>query len=157
MKNIWKLIISIAIPLAIGFLGSYFTRPEIDTWYQTIEKPSWQPPNWVFGPVWTTLYIMMGIAFFLVWKDESRGRNRKLAMIFWSMQLVLNFFWSWIFFNQHELGLALAEIIVLWIFIFITIVLFGKINKIAAWLMVPYISWVSFASLLTYTIYTLNN
>lgn len=157
MKNIWKLIISIAIPLAIGFLGSYFTRPEIDTWYQTIEKPSWQPPNWVFGPVWTTLYIMMGIAFFLVWKDESRGRNRKLAMIFWSMQLVLNFFWSWIFFNQHELGLALAEIIVLWIFIFITIILFGKINKIAAWLMVPYISWVSFASLLTYTIYTLNS
>ncbi len=157
MKNIWKLIISIAIPLAVGFLGSYFTRPEIDTWYQSIEKPSWQPPSWVFGPVWTTLYVMMGVAFYLVWKNESRSRNRKLAMIFWSMQLVLNFFWSYIFFNQHKLGLAVVEIIALWIFIFITIILFGRVNKLAAWLMVPYISWVSFASLLTYTIYTLNS
>ncbi len=157
MKNIWKLIISIAIPLAVGFLGSYFTRPEIDTWYQSIEKPSWQPPSWAFGPVWTTLYVMMGVAFYLVWKNESRSRNRKLAMIFWSMQLVLNFFWSYIFFNQHKLGLAVVEIIALWIFIFITIILFGRVNKLAAWLMVPYISWVSFASLLTYTIYTLNS
>ncbi|MGZ5286575.1 MAG: TspO/MBR family protein [Flavisolibacter sp.] len=157
MKNGWKLLISILIPLGIGFLGSYFTRPEIDTWYQTIQKPSWQPPSWIFGPVWTTLYIMMGIAFFLVWKNQSGNHNKKPAMIFWCLQLVLNFFWSYIFFNRHELGLALAEIILLWIFILITIILFGRVSKVAAWLMVPYISWVSFAAMLTYTIYSLNN
>lgn len=156
MKNGWKLLISIALPLAVGFLGSYFTRPEIDTWYQSIEKPSWQPPSWVFGPVWTTLYIMMGIAFYLVWKAAPGNRYKKPAMIFWCLQLVLNFFWSYIFFNRHNLGLALAEIILLWIFILITIILFGRISKLAAWLMVPYISWVSFATILTYTIYSLN-
>ena len=156
MTNWMKLIISIAVPLAVGFSSSLFTRPEIDSWYKTIQKPDWQPPNWLFGPVWTTLYILMGIALYLVWKSNVQESKKRPAIILWTIQLVLNFFWSFIFFRLHQLGLALAEIIVLWIFILLTIFSFARINKLAAWLLVPYISWVSFASILTYTIYQLN-
>ena len=149
--------ISISIPVAVGGLSGLFTKPEIDGWYQTIAKPTWQPPNWVFGPVWTTLYIMMGVALYLVWRSNAPAQQKKQAIILWFIQLVLNFFWSYIFFNQHQLGWALAEIIVLWIFIILTILAFGRIRQVAAWLLVPYISWVSFAGILTYTIYQLNN
>lgn len=156
MKNWIKLVISIALPVSVGMFGSLFTRPEIDGWYQTIEKPSWQPPNWVFGPVWTTLYIMMGIAFYLVWKNSAAVSKKRPAMVLWGVQLVLNFFWSFIFFRLHQIGWALAEIIVLWLAILLTIFAFARISRVAAWLMVPYISWVSFAGLLTYAIYQLN-
>ena len=156
MKNGVKLVISIAIPLLVGFAGSYFTRPAIDGWFQTIQKPSWQPPNWVFAPVWTTLYIMMGIALFLVWKKQHAGDQKRTAISLWIIQLVLNFMWSYLFFNRQQLGLALIEIIVLWIFILFTIIAFANISKPAAWLMVPYIAWVSFATLLTWSIYSLN-
>lgn len=156
MKNWIKLVISIAIPVGVGMFGSLFTRPEIDGWYQTIEKPGWQPPNWVFGPVWTTLYIMMGIAFYLVWKSSATVGKKRPAMVLWGVQLVLNFFWSFIFFRLHQIGWALAEIIVLWLAILLTIFAFARISRVAAWLMVPYISWVSFAGLLTYAIYQLN-
>src|SRR5918993_3722358 len=157
MKNWLKLVISIAIPVAVGGLSGLFTRPEIDGWYQAIAKPSWQPPNWVFGPVWTTLYIMMGIALYLVWKNNAPIQKKKPAIVLWVIQLVLNFFWSYIFFNQHEIGWALVEIIVLWLLILLTTIAFGRISRIAAWLLVPYISWVSFASILTYTLYRLNS
>jgi translocator protein len=151
-----KLLISIAIPVTVGLIGGSFSRPEIDGWYQSIEKPSWQPPNWVFGPVWTTLYILMGIALYLIWKSNAPENRKRTAITLWSIQLVLNFFWSYIFFSLHELGWALAEIIVLWVFILLTIFAFARISRLAAWLLVPYISWVSFASILTYTIYQLN-
>jgi translocator protein len=156
MKNWMKLVISIAIPLAVGGIAGLFTQPEIDKWYQTIEKPEWQPPNWVFGPVWTLLYIMMGIAMYLVWRSNGPVHKKRPAIILWIIQLVLNFFWSFIFFRQHQLGWALVEIVVLWFFILLTIFAFARISKLAAWLLVPYISWVSFASILTYTIYQLN-
>ena len=156
MKNWIKLLISIAVPVAVGGVAGLFTRPEIDGWYQTLQKPSWQPPNWVFGPVWTTLYIMMGIALYLVWKSNAAATQKRTAITLWIVQLVFNFFWSFIFFRQHQLDWALGEIIVLWFFILLTIFSFARISKLAAWLLVPYISWVSFASILTYTIYELN-
>lgn len=156
MKNWVKLLISIAVPVAVGAVSGFFTVPEIDTWYQTIKKPEWQPPNWLFGPVWTTLYIMMGIAFYLIWKKKAEPSKKQIAIILWIVQLVLNFFWSFVFFKQHQIDWALGEIVILWLFVLLTIFAFARISKAAAWLLVPYISWVSFATILTYTIWELN-
>ena len=156
MNNFFKLLISVAVPLLIGFGGSVFTTSEIGSWYQTIQKPAWNPPNWIFGPVWTTLYTLMGIALFLVWKKDPGSKLKRTAMILFAIQLILNFFWSIIFFNQHEIGWALVEIVILWFLILLTIIAFASIEKIAAWLMVPYIAWVSFATILNFTIWQLN-
>lgn len=156
MKNWIKLVVSIVLPLAVGAVAGMFTASEINGWFQTIEKPAWQPPNWVFGPVWTVLYILMGVALYLVWKKDAPKGVRRMAITLWIIQLVFNFLWSFIFFKEHQLDWALAEILVLWFFILLTILYFARISKVAAWLMVPYISWVSFASLLTFTIYELN-
>lgn len=155
MNNTVKLIISIALPVLVGAVSGFFTVTGDGSWYQTINKPSWNPPGWVFGPVWTTLYILMGIAFYLVWKSPASG-GRKTALVLFGIQLLLNFCWSFIFFNQQQIGMALAEILVLWIFILLSIFAFARLSKAAAWLLVPYISWVSFATILTYTIWTLN-
>jgi len=156
MSNIVKGIVAIAIPLLVGGASGFFTITGVDSWYQTINKPSWNPPNWVFGPVWTTLYIMMGIALFLVWKEDTSEELKKIAIALFSVQLILNFFWSFIFFNQQQPGWALVEIIAMWFFILLTIFAFAQVNKTAAWLLVPYISWVSFATILNYTIWQLN-
>lgn len=156
MGNMYKLVISILLPVATGAVSGLFTVTGTGSWYQAISKPSWNPPGWIFGPVWTTLYVMMGIALYLVWKAETPAGAKKKAMILFAIQLFLNFLWSFIFFNQQEIGWALAEIILLWIFILFTIFAFGRINKTAAWLLVPYISWVSFAGILTYSIWKLN-
>jgi translocator protein len=156
MNNVIKLIIAIAIPLVVGAVSGFFTTTEIPGWYQTINKPSWNPPSWIFAPVWTTLYVLMGIALYLVWKAEADPIMKKTAIAFFAIQLVFNFFWSFIFFNQHLPGWALVDIIVMWLFILLTIFTFAGINTIAAWLLVPYISWVSFASILNYTIWKLN-
>lgn len=156
MKNWMKLLISIALPLAVGGIAGLFTTPEIDGWYKNLNKPSWQPPSWVFGPVWTVLYVLMGIAFYLVWKSGVPSKKKRMAITLWLVQLVFNFFWSFIFFKKHQIDWALGEIVLLWLFILLTILFFGRISKLAAWLMVPYISWVTFATLLTLTIYQLN-
>jgi tryptophan-rich sensory protein len=156
MSNIFKLVISIAIPVAVGAISGFFTISGVESWYQTIAKPSWNPPNWIFGPVWTTLYILMGIALYLIWKSESSDILKKTAIALFSVQLILNFFWSLIFFNQHQVGWALAEIIMMWVVILLTIFAFANVNKTAAWLLVPYIAWVSFATILNYTIWQLN-
>ena len=156
MSKVIKLIISIAIPLIIGFTASIFTVTGIGSWYQTIEKPTWNPPNWVFGPVWTALYVTMGIAFFLIWKSSAIEKIKRPAIVLFILQLAANFFWSFIFFDQHQVGLAFAEIVVLWLLILLTIFSFAKMNKAAAWLLVPYISWVSFAAILNFTIWQLN-
>ena len=157
MLNTLKLIIAIVIPVAVGAISGFFTIAEIPGWYQTINKPAWSPPSWIFGPVWTALYVMMGIALFLVWRPDASGTIKKTAITLFAGQLALNFFWSFIFFNQHQPGWALAEIIVMWIFILLTIFAFAPISKTAAWLLVPYISWVSFAIILNYSIWRLNN
>lgn len=156
MNNTTKLIISIALPVAVGATSGFFTATGVDSWYQTINKPSWNPPGWIFGPVWTTLYVMMGIALFLVWKSNTNEALKKTAITLFAVQMVLNFFWSFVFFKQEQPGWALVEIIVLWVAILLTIFAFAKVNKTAAWLLVPYISWVSFASILNYTIWQLN-
>lgn len=156
MNNTLRFIISIAIPLLIGSSGAFFTVTGINSWYQTIQKPSWNPPNWVFGPVWTTLYILMGIALYLVWKQQDQDAAKRTAILLFAVQLVLNFFWSLIFFKWQQPGWAFAELAVMWIVILLTILQFSKISNAAAWLLVPYISWVSFAGILNYTIWRLN-
>jgi translocator protein len=156
MNNTAKLIISIAIPVAIGAISGFFTVTGVESWYQTINKPSWNPPSWIFAPVWTTLYVMMGIALYLVWKSDSSAVLKKTAISLFAVQLILNFFWSFIFFNQQQPGWALVEIIAMWFFILLTIFAFAQVSKPAAWLLVPYISWVSFATILNYTIWQLN-
>jgi translocator protein len=156
MQNALKLIISIAIPVAVGGLSGLFTINGVEGWYQTIAKPAWNPPNWIFGPVWTTLYMMMGISLYLVWKSDASEILKKTAITLFAIQLVLNFCWSIIFFHQQQIGWALVEIIVMWIAIVLTIFAFGNVSKVAAWLLVPYIAWVSFATILNYTLWKLN-
>ncbi len=156
MKNILRLLLCIGIPVGTGFLSSLFTQTGVDGWYRTIEKPGWNPPDAVFAPVWTTLFVLMGIALFLVWKQNTPAQQKRPAIVFWAAQLVLNALWSFLFFSQHRIGLALVEIVVLWLAILITIFLFARISKAAAWLLVPYISWVSFAAILNLAIWQLN-
>ncbi len=156
MKNIYKLIISIAIPILVGAVAGYFTSSSVAGWFSTLHKPSFNPPNWLFGPVWTALYILMGIAFYLVWKSESGNASKKQAIILYIIQLTLNFCWSFIFFYEEAPGTAFAEILLLWIFILLTIIYFLKISKTAGWLMVPYLCWVTFAAILNYSIWQLN-
>jgi translocator protein len=157
MKNTLKFIIAIAAPLAIGALGSYFTISEIKSWYQTINKPSFNPPSYVFGPVWTILYILIGISFFFIWQNNTATSKLKTtAIALFVTQLVLNFLWSVLFFNQHQIGWALVDIVLLWLSILLMILSFAKINILSAWLLVPYISWVSFATILNYNIWILN-
>ena len=157
MNNSIKLIIAIAIPLAVGATSGFFTATGVESWYQTINKPSWNPPGWIFGPVWTTLYVMMGIALFFVWKSAATELLKRTAISLFAVQLLLNFFWSFIFFDQHQSGWALVEIITMWVSILLTIFSFAQVSKTAAWMLVPYISWVSFASILNYTIWKLNS
>lgn len=155
MPRFFPLIISILIANAAGFIGAIFTSNSVDTWYRTIERPPLSPPNWVFGPVWTILFVLMGIAAYIVWKKSS-GKNRRIALGVYGFQLVLNTLWSIIFFGLQSPQWAFVEIIVLWLSIALTIALFARISKIAAWLLVPYILWVSFASYLNYSIWMLN-
>ena len=156
MKNWIKAFIAILIPLLVGGISGYFTATGVGTWYIQINKPTWNPPNQIFAPMWTTLYIMMGIALFLIWKSNAAAADKKKAITFWGIQMLLNFLWSFIFFNQHLIGHALADIVGMWLFILFTIFAFAKIHKTAAWLLVPYIAWVSFAGVLNYAIWRLN-
>ena len=149
------LVIFIVVCLGAGGLGAIATTPEIEGWYKTIEKPSWNPPDYVFGPVWTTLFVMMAIAAWLVWKPEG-FKAAALPLTLFGVQLALNVAWSWIFFGMHQPGWAFAEIMVLWLAIVATTVAFFRCSKIAGWLMVPYLAWVSFASVLNFTIWRLN-
>ena len=148
-KNLPRLIFSIGICLLAGGLGIIFTTSAIPTWYATLNKPFFSPPNFVFAPVWTTLYILMGISLYLVW---AKGW---VPTIFW-IQLVLNTVWSIIFFGMRNPLLALVDVAILWLAIILTIKAFNKINKLAANLLYPYLVWVSFASILNLFIVMLN-
>lgn len=154
-KNTFPLLLSIGITLLIGMIGGLVTATSVGTWYVELSKPDWNPPGWIFGPVWTSLYILMGIAAFLVWKQGSKKPIKK-AMWFYGIQLVLNMLWSILFFGLQNPQMAFFEIIVLLIMIIFTTLQFLKINKRAAILMIPYIAWVSFATLLNFTIWQLN-
>ncbi len=135
--------------LAVGSGAGYLTAQSVVTWFPTLVKPSFNPPSWLFAPVWTTLYIMMAVAAWLVWL-------RKGSLILFYVQLALNFAWSLLFFGLHSPAMALVDIVALWIAIFLTLVSFWKIDRRAGWLLVPYLAWVSFASVLNASIWWLN-
>jgi len=155
MKNKLSLAGSIALCLAAGGLGSIATSAKIPTWYVTLAKPAWNPPNWIFAPVWTTLYILMATAAWMVWTRREQAGARAALGLF-GVQLVLNTLWSFLFFGAENPGLAMVEIVVLWIAIAATIWTFREIHSAAAWLLAPYLAWVSFASCLNFAIWRLN-
>lgn len=155
MKVDFKILIfAILIPLAAGAVGSAFTTSEINTWYQILNKPVFNPPNWIFAPVWTTLYILMGISFYLIL--VSKANNKTLAIKVFLAQLLLNLLWSILFFGLHNPLLAFVEILILWGAILYTIITFYKISKPATYLLIPYILWVSFAAVLNLFVVFLN-
>ena len=156
INNTFKLIIAIVVSELAGIIGSVFTTPSIAGWYATLVRPALNPPAWVLGPVWTTLFALMGIAAFLVWKKGLGRKDVKIALGIFIGQLVLNTLWSIIFFGLHNPGAAFVEIIFLWFAILATIAVFARISKPAAWLLPPYLAWVSFAMYLNYTIWVLN-
>lgn len=137
---------------AVASFGGLFGPGD---WYGTINKPSFTPPGWVFGPVWTALYIAMAVAVWLVSRRDGWRANR-LAISLYVVQLVFNALWSWIFFGQQEIGWALVNIVALWATIVVVMILFWRRNRSAGWLMLPYVLWVSFASFLNYSLWTLN-
>lgn len=149
------LFVIVALCLAVGGLGAVITTPEINGWYRSIAKPTWNPPDWVFGPVWTTLYVLMAIAAWLVWKPLGMKEGATPLTLF-AIQLALNFAWSWIFFGLHQPGWAFAEIVILWLTILATIVAFFCRSRTAGWLLIPYLAWVTFAGVLNFTIWRLN-
>ncbi|MFA9289749.1 MAG: TspO/MBR family protein [Solirubrobacteraceae bacterium] len=153
MKKLIKVIGCLILPLLVGGFSSFLTRSNIKDWYLYLNKPSFNPPSYVFGPVWTVLYLLMGISFYLIIKKANFNKN---AVYIFFTQLTLNFFWSLIFFKWHNIYLALVEIVFLWISIVIMIYIFYKENKWAAYLNIPYLLWVSFATFLTYSIWLIN-
>ena len=179
MKNATKLIISILICEFAGVSGSIFTAPAIQSWYYFLNKPSFSPPNWLFAPVWAFLFLLMGISLYLVWSKDFTAnvssndaqkkswnpisaklwsgtwREENAALIF-IFQLVLNILWSVIFFGLKSPGFAFVEILMLWITIIYTIVNFYRISKTSAYLLIPYIVWVSFAAFLNFSIWQIN-
>ena len=155
MKHFLKLSLCILSTLLIGGISGFATASSINGWYVTINKPSFNPPNYLFGPVWTSLYILMGISLYIILQSDSNELRKKAVTIF-SIQLFLNFCWSFIFFNFQNLGFAFVEIILMWISILTMIIIFYKINKTAAFLQIPYLLWVSFASILNGSIWYLN-
>lgn len=147
-----KLAVAIIVPLLAGFIGSFFTNPSIESgWYANLPKPALVPPGWVFPVVWTTLFVLMGIALYLVWRKPRRPLTY-LAFFIFGLQLIFNVLWSILFFYFQNPSWALLEIIFLWILIMINIVIFGKIDQRAGWLLWPYLLWVSFATYLNYSI-----
>lgn len=151
-----KLTISILACLILGGLSGISTTSAITGWYSTLIKPSFNPPNWIFGPAWTLLYILMGISFALIWNKGIEKKEIKNALGIFVFQFVLNLVWSFLFFGMQNPAIAFLDIIVLWLAIIITIKKFFPINRTAAYLLIPYLLWVSFASLLNVSIWYLN-
>jgi len=156
MKKAVSFFSAIIICQLTGFLGSFFTRPAIDGWYAGLKKPVFNPPNWLFAPVWTVLFLLMGISLFLVWSQDWSRKEVKVSLVFFTLQLLLNFFWSFIFFKLQSPLAALIEIIFLWLAILFTLLNFFQLSKLAGWLLLPYLLWVSFAGLLNFFIVRLN-
>lgn len=157
ITEIIKLVVSIVTCQLAGFIGSLFTTPSIPTWYATIKKPSFTPPNAVFGPVWTMLFLLMGISAYLIWRKGLQDKNVKWALMIFIVQLVLNVLWSILFFGLHHPFLAFIEIIVLWLVILATLISFMKLSKPAGILLLPYLIWVAFAAILNYQLWKLNS
>lgn len=156
MNNWVKLIVAVAVPLIVGGLSGFATAQGVRTWYPTLAKPPFNPPAWVFGPTWTALYIMMGVAAFLVWQRGLGTPGVKLALTVFAVQLALNGLWSILFFGLQSPGWAFAEIIVLWLAVLVATWLFWRVAPAAGWLMMPYLAWVGFAAVLNGSIWVLN-
>jgi tryptophan-rich sensory protein len=154
--NILKLVTSLVVCQCAGILGSVFTTPAIPTWYAALQKPAFTPPSWLFAPAWITLYLLMGIAAFFVWRAGLDNRWARVALLIFLIQLVLNALWSVVFFGLQSPLYGVIVIITLWIAILATIISFTRTSRLAAWLLVPYILWVSFASVLNISIWVLN-
>ncbi len=156
INNILELVTSIFICLFAGFIGSIFTSPSIPTWYATLTKPSFNPPSWIFAPIWTTLFVLIGISLYMVWNKGLQDKKVKISLFIFGVQLVLNVLWSFLFFGLHSPFYAFLEIIILWAAIVLTIVNFFKVSRKASLLLLPYIFWVSFAAILNFSIWRLN-
>lgn len=156
MKDITKLLISVVISLSAGFIGSIFTNPNIETWYATIKKPTIAPPNWVFAPVWTILFLLMGIAAYLVWRQGWSNPQVRTAVVIFLIHLIVNILWSAVFFGLRAPMAAFFVIIALWLLILVIIILFANITVTAGILLIPYLLWVSFASVLNFMLWRLN-
>ncbi|MGE5465471.1 MAG: TspO/MBR family protein [Syntrophothermus sp.] len=154
--NYFKLLASVLLCLFAGVIGSVFTASSLENWYPLLEKPFFNPPSWLFGPVWTFLYILMGISLYIVWEKGLQDREVKIGVLIFGIQLALNTLWSFLFFGLRSPFYGFIEIIFLWIAILLTIVQFKKVSRTAAYLLVPYILWVSFAALLNYNLWVLN-
>jgi translocator protein len=155
--NIVKLVACCVVPILIGIVGSFFTTADtLSDWYANLNKPFFNPPNWIFGPVWTTLYIMMGISAFLIWRKGLDDKVVRIALICFVIQLFLNAIWTPLFFGLRWPLLGLIDIVLLLNAVIVTIFVFSKISRPAALLLIPYLAWVSFATVLNASLYFLN-
>lgn len=155
--NLFKLLASVLLCQFSGAIGSIFTASSLENWYLLLEKPTFIPPSQVFFPVWVILYTLMGISFYLVWEKGLQEQKVKKGMLIFGIQLSLNVIWSFLFFGLKSPYYAFIEIIFLWLAIFLTILKFREISKMASYLLFPYILWVSFAALLNYYLWILNS
>jgi benzodiazapine receptor len=155
-RDIIKLVVSIVACQCAGLIGSIFTTPAIPTWYAALEKPAFTPPSWLFAPAWIILYVLMAIAAFLIWRKGLGEEGVKSALIIFLVQLVLNALWSIVFFGLQSPLYGMVVILALWIAILLTIIKFFKLSTAAGALLLPYILWVSFASILNISIWVLN-
>jgi benzodiazapine receptor len=151
-----SLIVFVAICLAVELVSGVFTRASVRDWYVTLNKPSWTPPGWVFGPVWTVLYLLMGVAAWLIWRERGSADIRPALAAFF-VQLALNLLWSILFFGMQDPRLAFWDILLLWIAIAVTVALFWTVRPMAAVLLTPYLAWVTYATVLNYTIWQMNS
>ncbi|MCG2610031.1 tryptophan-rich sensory protein [Flavobacterium sp. SM15] len=157
MNKITKILTVVVTCLCVGYFSSLFTKESIEVWYPTLTKPSFNPPNWLFAPVWSVLYVLMGIAAGLIWDKMDLDRiNTRKGLQFFVIQLALNFLWSYLFFGLHNPLLALIELALLWLMIFETYIVFKRVSKLAAGLLLPYLAWVTFAGILNAAIFWLN-
>lgn len=156
INNFWKLVISVGVCELAGVIGSLFTVSAIPGWYATLIKSPFNPPGWVFGPVWTALYFLMGVAAFLIWRKGIERKDVRWALIVFDIQLALNAAWSIIFFGLHSPFWALVDIVAMLIAILAAMYYFCRISKTAVWLLVPYLLWVIFATYLNYSVWRLN-
>ncbi len=152
----WKFIIAILVCESAGIGSGLLASASNNVWFDTLNKPGWNPPSYLFGPVWTTLYLLMGISLGIIWNNKAPEQSKRNAYFLFAVQLFLNFLWSILFFRFHSTAFALLDIMLMIIAIILTMFRFSTFSKPAAWLLVPYISWVSFATILNYSIWNLN-
>jgi benzodiazapine receptor len=157
ISTAWKFIITILLCESVGIMSGLLASTDNNLWFDTLNKPTWNPPAYLFGPVWTTLYLLMGISLGIIWNNNTTELYKRNAYFLFGLQLFLNFWWSILFFKINSPAFALLDIILMVILIILTIVSFSKFSKLAAWLLVPYIAWVSFATILNFSIWNLNH